>query len=355
MKIAVSADHHLTSPSEHPERFETLEILFRHVLDMGIRHLIIAGDCFDTGRSNYGDWDQILKRSEYRELQIHLVPGNHDATVKQASFAAPNVQVYSHPEMTQFNDLMSLPVLLIPYRPDCTMGDVLAESRERLKPHKWILIGHGDWSDGLKTGNPLEPGIYMPLSRSDIETYQPCRVVLGHIHKPMDMDRVHYPGSPCPLDITETGRRRYLILDTETGAVQPVRLDSERLHFSEEFVLVPGPKEWDRVKSQIKRRIETWRLDSGEKEQVRIRMRFAGYTSDKSTLERIVHHELKGYRYYHAEGPDLSRVSLADDPERSELFKQVCETLRALDFYGEEIDPTTNDILLKAMHTIYEV
>ncbi|MCH7720116.1 MAG: hypothetical protein IH988_03880 [Planctomycetes bacterium] len=50
----------------------------------------------------------------------------------------------------------------------------------------------------------------MPLTRADLETHNPSLTLLGHIHAPYDGPPIYYPGSPCPIDMSETGLRRFL-------------------------------------------------------------------------------------------------------------------------------------------------
>ena len=103
---------------------------------------------------------------------------------------------------------------MIPYLPGKTMGDVIGMFADDIEPREWVLCGHGDWLEGRRSPNPYEPGTYMPLTRSDLTQYQPAQVFLGHIHARRD-EPIHYPGSPCGLDISETGRRRFLLFDTD--------------------------------------------------------------------------------------------------------------------------------------------
>ena len=103
----------------------------------------------------------------------------------------------------------------IPFKKDKKMGETIAEIQNEIDGKDWILISHGDFYAGSKKQNPLEPGEYMPLTRNDLSRYKPKLTFLGHIHKPQLLENsIYYLGSPCGLDITETGKRRFLILDT---------------------------------------------------------------------------------------------------------------------------------------------
>jgi len=353
LKIAVTADIHLTSRTKHPERFRTLERLFRDVIEAGISQLIIAGDCFDKNQSNYHEWDALCGKSEFNRLNLTMIPGNHDALITSAHFASSNVNVYTEPVLMPSDTLMSLPILFVPYLQDRTMGEILAGFKTQLKPRQWILIGHGDWSDGLKTGNPYEPGIYMPLSRYDLDLYQPRSVILGHIHKPTDSDRVAYPGSPCPLDILETGRRRYLVLDTENGEVTSSDIHSEALFFNETFIVFPGQDEFKRLKTEMTRRIDSWRLQPHEKDICRIRIQIKGITSDKNTLAALVQDVFQPFRFYRDETPDLSELFVNDDSNLEKLAQLAIREADVLNFNPGPYDPDRESVILQALKTVY--
>ena len=47
MKIAITADLHLTTKKEHPERFNALKEILEHLRRENVPPLIIAGDLFD--------------------------------------------------------------------------------------------------------------------------------------------------------------------------------------------------------------------------------------------------------------------------------------------------------------------
>jgi hypothetical protein len=55
MKIALTADIHLTATSTHPERYNTLEDILREIEVEKIENLVIAGDLFLTTGKRMGD------------------------------------------------------------------------------------------------------------------------------------------------------------------------------------------------------------------------------------------------------------------------------------------------------------
>lgn len=352
MKVAITADLHLSAEDKHPERWKTFQIFCQDVAKSGIQFVIIAGDCFDTDSPNYTAFDKVVSSKSFQSIQFILIPGNHDARLSQTMFTASNIRVVETPEMERL-DLISMPILFLPYLPDKSMGEVIADSSGDLQPGQWILIGHGDWIEGMREPNPLEPGVYMPLTRVDIESYRPLITVLGHIHKPLDMGTVHYPGSPCPMDINETGKRRYFILDAETGHLESHSVASEKLYFNESFVIYPIANETDWIKKQIQERIQSWRLTSEEKKKTEIRIQIRGYSSDKKTLFQTVSSAFEGFQFYKNEGPDFSQVYHSEDSERAEVADRVAAAIQNMKWTETSDEPTKSDILLQALHTVY--
>ena len=352
LKITITADLHLTTRQESPERYLALENILEQMIKDRIDTLVIAGDLFHETSRNYAEFENFCKGSKYKHIQFHVIPGNHDAGIENALFAAENLTVYSEPEVHPF-DLMSVPFLFLPYKKGKTMGEIVASFSSELDHDRWVLIGHGDWIEGMREVNPLEPGIYMPLTRTDLEAFKPVRVLLGHIHKPMDRGIVHHPGSPCPLDINETGRRRFLIVDTENGFLRSQSVDSPRLYFNESFVILPVEDESDYLRAQIESRIGKWRLTDVERSRARIRIKVHGYTSDRRALMETLKVCFKGFTYYKDGEPDIDEVSVANDPERAEIAQRVMKGIQDLEWPEREEEPGKEKILLEALHVIY--
>jgi len=78
MKIAVTADTHLTDKNEYPERYNSLNNILDKLSSEGINTLIIAGDLFDESYQNYSEFDEIT--ATYDNIDFHIVPSNHDLT-----------------------------------------------------------------------------------------------------------------------------------------------------------------------------------------------------------------------------------------------------------------------------------
>ena len=353
MKIAITADLHLTTRKKHPERYHALENILQQCVDEGIQYLIVAGDLFDAESRNYSEFEALIKKQAFQNILCTIIPGNHDARLGNTHFTAKNIIVFSEPIVHKF-DLMSLPLFFVPYKKDQTMGETIASFHSQLPSGEWILIGHGDWVEGMHEPNPLEPGVYMPLTRVDLESYQPLCVVLGHIHKPTDREVISYPGSPCPLDINETGKRRYFILETENGSVQSRYVDTDMIYFNESIVVLPVSDEAGYLLNQIHNKISAWHLSDYEKSKTKVRIKVQGYTKDKRGLLETITKGFTDFTFYDTE-PNMDDVGLSEDLERAEIAQRAAKWIQDLHQPSKDQEPDDDQILLEALKTIYEV
>ncbi|NIM95045.1 MAG: hypothetical protein GTO18_15205 [Anaerolineales bacterium] len=352
MKIAITADLHLTGKDNHPERYNALKNILDQMQGDHVEHLIIAGDLFDTSQKDFSEFEKLCALKRYKSIQIHIIPGNHDADLSDKSIAAENVHVYQKPNFLDLDE-GGTSFFMLPYSDGKTMGEILESKAETLKTKQWILIGHGDWSEGLRAPNPYEPGIYMPLTTSDVYRYQPLRVFLGHIHVPMDKDRVHYVGSPCGLDITESGKRRYVIYDTVLDEVEPRLVDTDVLFFDETFVMLPGEDEKTFIKNACSERIKSWELSKEEREKVQVRIKVRGFCSDRKGLMSWIKTSFRYYASYKDEDPDISEVLISSGEDLRYIAEQVKDRVEHLEWREGYDEPDEGEILLAALHVIY--
>ena len=87
MKIAITADVHLTSYEKHPERFNALKNILDQMVDQNIDKLIIAGDLFDAACDNPGEFEKLVGQEKFKHMIIYIIPGNHDPALSSGSFA----------------------------------------------------------------------------------------------------------------------------------------------------------------------------------------------------------------------------------------------------------------------------
>ncbi|MCJ7706929.1 MAG: metallophosphoesterase [Anaerolineales bacterium] len=59
MKIATTADLHLTPQQEHPERYRALENIFEQIETESIQHLAVAGDLFHADLQDFSEFEAL--------------------------------------------------------------------------------------------------------------------------------------------------------------------------------------------------------------------------------------------------------------------------------------------------------
>ena len=353
MKLAITADFHLTTRADHPERFTALENILDQMARSGISVLIIAGDLFDASSKNYSEFEEICKRKSCRDIRFLIIPGNHDPAISGSLIVAPNVHIISKPEIIKLQG-EGLPFFFIPYVKNKTMGEYIAEKASQLPKDGWVLVAHGDWLDGLRDVNPYESGLYMPLTRKDLNVFQPARVFLGHIHLPTSKAPVYYIGSPCGLDITETGLRRFLIFDSLTGMVESRRVENEVVFFDENITVLPlGEDEESYICMKVKEIIHRWGITPKDTGKVRLRIKVNGFSSNREKLMKTLQVCFTGYSFYQSDGPDISAVSTSTDQERNVLAIEVRQNIGSQNWPGGQDEPTSDEILLAALEIIY--
>ena len=352
MKIAITADIHLKTNKEYPERYNVLKNILDRLLEEDISSLIIAGDLFDIKSQDYSLFDELCKQEKYSQIQFYVICGNHDLAISPKYFTAGNIKIFNEPEIMTFGDT-GVNFFFIPYLLGKSMGEVIAgykASHENAFSKIWVLIGHGDYLSGMRELNTYESGIYMPLGRSDIEYYEPAKVILGHIHKKMDIGKVHYAGSPCGMDINETGKKSFLILDSNNLDITAKTIDTDYIFFNETLIVLPTSNEFEDMKNKVTGLIKTWELSKNEIPKARIRLKVRGYTSDRKKLDSVLKEALCMFTFYNNEEPDTTEVLLFNDPERISIVERVKEKIGALEENLGYSQARKDNILEQALH-----
>ena len=346
MKISITADVHLTSYEDTPERYHALEDIIRQTLKENIHTLWIIGDLFHADFDRYSDFENLAKK--YPDLNFQIIPGNHDRMLSSRSLAGKNIHVFD--ETTIMTE--AYPFLIIPYTHEKTMGELIAERKDQLIPMNWILLSHGDWLEGRRIFNTVESGTYMPLTRSDLERYQPARVFLGHIHIPTD-GPVFYPGSPCGLDITETGLRRFLIYDTENNSIESREIETDILYQQCSLFVMPVDDEAGYIRQIVNNTIKKWNIREKDRGKTKIRVQASGYTRNKSELLNLLLKEFDAYSFFKNESPMVDKVSVTIDENRIKIAQSVKSRIDILDLNPSPDEPDRDQILMEAFHIIF--
>lgn len=353
MKIAVTADLHLTTQARNPERFQSLANILNQCGKSQVQLLIIAGDLFDQSMPNYAEFEALYKKHRPPGLTTAIIPGNHDQDLNQKNISADGLIVYNEPKLLPIN--RNWKILFVPYQKGQTMESAIAPLAAELADQRWILIGHGDWSPGIRTPDTYEPGVYMPLTRSDLALYKPELVFMGHIHLPFDGQKVRYPGSPCPLNVTETGLRRFLLLDLKQGKISSKVVDSPLLFFIERFVMLSRENELELLENQMKDRIESWGLPDGWEKRVQIQVEIAGFAADREAVKNLVKEISSPFNLSEKGEPDLKKLYHRPDPDREQIALEIQDWIEELEWTESASAPTKTEILEEALKVIYGV
>jgi exonuclease SbcD len=354
VKIALTADLHLTTPAENPERFQTLAAILQECGRKKIQLLIIAGDLFDQDRTSYMDFERAYREHRPQNLRTIIIPGNHDLNLKPGHLACEGLVVYAEPVLQPLNE--DGKILFLPYQPQHTMGEAIALFADQLQAERWILVSHGDWTAGTKAPDPYEKGTYMPLTRVDLQTYHPELVFLGHIHLPQSDGQVWYPGSPCPINPGETGLRRFLILDTSSGEVSSETIDSPLVYFRERFVMLPLENGLELLENEIAASIKDWNLPAGWENRLQLLIEVCGTSlSPRVEVQQKVRSAYKGFSFYQDKDPDLDQLTYNPDPDRAEIARRFALWLDDLEWETGSRRPTRSQILEAGLRIIYGV
>ena len=134
MKVAITADLHLTTQDQHPERFQAYSDILQQCEDIGVDALIIAGDLFDKDVSNFSDFELVHRKHAPKNLVTHIIPGNHDVGLKDSAITLNNIHVYTETTLVDIDP--EIPFLLVPYLYEVTMGEEIAKQKDQLKPDR---------------------------------------------------------------------------------------------------------------------------------------------------------------------------------------------------------------------------
>jgi exonuclease SbcD len=348
MKIAITADLHLAAKGDYPERYNALDNIMGQLKAENIETLIIAGDLFDKDFQNYSDFEQICRK--YPQIQLHIIPGNHDKGISPKNITGQSVHIYTDPTTIDFH---SRTFLFIPYEEKAKMSDKIAGMEDTIKGKDWVLIGHGDYYGGVKELNQLEPGTYMPLSKRNVETYRPIAVFLGHIHLSGNQDAVYYAGSPCGLDISETGKRTFLVYDTDVGNIMRRTVETDVIYFMESFVIVPSENEVLNLGQAIFKKIAAWDMDPDDRLKIVVRVQAIGYTTDKSAVLSTLSEGFTGFKYFKNEGPLIDRLSVSEDRQLATVAERTIKLIDGLDWKFGGDEPEREQLKMQALTTIY--
>jgi DNA repair exonuclease SbcCD nuclease subunit len=350
MLFAVTSDIHLNNKDDNV-KYNSLQDIINQIKKEQINNLIIAGDLFDKDILDYSNFEKFCKKN--KDVKFIIIPGNHDESLSQSVFTVDNVTVYNE---TTLNADFNIPILFVPYRNNTSIGYEIEPFSKELPPNNWILIAHSEYKNGsLKVKNQYDDTAYMPLLEKDLIQYRPLFVILGHIHKPVDFKTVYYTGSPIGLDISETGKRRFLIFDTDSKNISSKFINTDFIYFNVNLTILPIYDEEKYLKQQIKQIIDSWDLTDEEKSKTHIKITVTGFTSNREVIKNIVDEEFKNFKKFNeTDYSNLKSVS-TKGLAFEEIERKIVEYIeQKLEWKWEDIDePQKNDVILSALSLLY--
>jgi hypothetical protein len=229
----------------------------------------------------------------------------------------------------------------------------MAAFRDKTLPQEFVLISHGDYVSGMRSPNPLERGVYMPLSRQDIESYQPARIFLGHTHLAFEKDRVISPGSPAAIDPSETGRRGFWLYDPITNSIERRFVRQGPIYLRENFWIYPTDVEAKILLEEINRRKNSWGLSPDEIRRVHLQATFSGCSADRSKLRNKILQILDGIQLVPNGEPDLTDVLSGDDPSLASAAFLAIQKAGGLALNDSPANPQPDEIQSSVFRLIY--
>jgi len=352
MKIAITADVHLTSRERNPERYHALENILQQLVSLEIDHLIIAGDLFDSSCKNPAEFESLFQNDQFSKITVYIIPGNHDPMITDGMFTSKNIHCITKPKLMELAEKEKF--LFIPYKSHASIGPVIMEGQYLLETDKWVLIGHGDWLATNTPKNNYENDQYMPLSRGDLHMLKPKKVFLGHIHAPYDSDMVLYPGSPCPLNPTETGIRTFLLYDSTANLVERYKIENDKIFMEIKITIVPIENEGDLIHSLLDNHISSWRMPTELMQKVTTRVIVQGYSSNREVVQSTIEKAFQSKNLLLESRPDVTGLKLSGDLMRADIAIAVKQLILDLNLENESDEPTTDDYVMEALNIIYK-
>lgn len=225
MKFIHTADIHwgMVPDSDRPwgkKREQAIRLTFQAIVEEAreIRAdlLLISGDLFhrqplarDLKEVNY-------LFSTIPGTRVVIIAGNHDRVRKSSALLSfnwcPNVTYLMDEDLSSvyFEDLNTEIYGFSYHTPEILEDKTAQFAIPNNRRHKILMLHGGDAK-------------HLPFDKSAVAAMPFSYIALGHIHKPTVLieNRMAYPGSPEPLDLTETGAHGYIVgeIDNISGHV----------------------------------------------------------------------------------------------------------------------------------------
>lgn len=231
MKLIHTADLHLSE--ERPETINAFETVLQTANRKQADVVTIGGDIFDSPE------DATQLKTEMRSLcsnnpfDILAIPGNHDADILSKPFdLGVDLQVLREDpcEVIQYDGVN---LVGVPFRDELTtdLYSALQEARSENAVNLLLLHCTLDIGFDTKETGAEQVSRYFPVDPATLGELDYDFVLAGHFHSYSPTDLQYgglflYPGSPISHTKREEGPRQVGVIDTETGASKPHKLDT---------------------------------------------------------------------------------------------------------------------------------
>lgn len=225
MKFIHTADIHwgMVPDSDRPwgkKREQAIRLTFQAIVEEAreIRAdlLLISGDLFHR-QPLARDLKEInFLFSTIPGTRVVIIAGNHDRVRKSSALLSfnwsPNVTYLMDEDLSSvyFEDLNTEIYGFSYHTPEISEDKTAQFVIPNNRRHKILMLHGGDAK-------------HLPFDRAAVAAMPFSYIALGHIHKPAVLieNRMAYPGSPEPLDLTETGAHGYYVgeIDNISGHV----------------------------------------------------------------------------------------------------------------------------------------
>ncbi len=245
-RLLHTADLHLRPDSTR--RREAITEVFETAANRDVDLVTIGGDVFDDPAA-VEDLRPTLRNDLFADqpFEVLVIPGNHDAEAFRGDvfFGTACTVATETPFSHWTSPDGSLRVTALPYR-DRPDDELLLALKDR-EPFDGVeaLLFHGSLDVPFADRETGDEGAhrYFPISSGTLETLAFDYYLVGHYHGfhqvPIgEAATLVYPGTPVSTRRSETGPRRLVELDSETG-VEVLPLST--FHYEREtFTVTPG-------------------------------------------------------------------------------------------------------------------
>lgn len=196
---------------------KAMNIACQYAIDHGITNVDIAGDLHNDKDVIYTDSQNAFVKYvivKYPTINFTILAGNHDIS-STGEYSSTCVESYKfHKNVTCVIDKPYVDgnICFVPYTQNL-VADIKNSDSE-------ILISHFGLSEAL-----LQSGMSISSNIGLNQLRKFKLVILGHYHKPQQLENTYYVGSPVHINWNDKNEsKRFLVIDTETMEVESIPL-----------------------------------------------------------------------------------------------------------------------------------